>query len=114
MDRKAFQELADSVRWMGKHMRGEAKASREFDFAEPDVQAIRKKTGLSQSEFAGMIRVSVKTLQNWEQKRRQPEGPARVLLRVAAAHPEAILSVTTPTRPPRRRRREAPIKSGAA
>jgi putative transcriptional regulator len=59
MDKKAFQELAESVRWMGKHLRGEASASRVFEFPEPDVRAIRRKTGLSQSEFAGMIRVSV-------------------------------------------------------
>ena len=91
MDRKAFQELAESVRWMGKHMRGDAKASREFDFAEPDVQAIRKKTGLSQSEFAGMIRVSVKTLQNWEQKRRSPTGPAAALLHIVAKEPQTAV-----------------------
>ena len=91
MDKKAFQELAESVRWMGRHMRGAAKASREFEFAEPDVQAIRKKTGLSQSEFAGMIRVSVKTLQNWEQRRRSPTGPAAALLHIVAKEPQTAV-----------------------
>jgi putative transcriptional regulator len=91
MDRKAFQDLAESVRWMGKHMRGEAKALREFEFPEPDVQAIRKKTGLSQAEFAGMIRVSVKTLQNWEQKRRSPTGPAAALLHIVAKEPQTAV-----------------------
>ena len=91
MDKKAFRELAESVRWMGKHMRGEAKASRVFEVLEPDVQAIRKKTGLSQSEFAGMIRVSVKTLQNWEQKRRSPTGPAAALLHIVAKDPHTAV-----------------------
>ena len=91
MDKKAFQELAESVRWMGRHMRGEAKASRVFEFSEPDVQAIRKKTGLSQSEFAEMIRVSVKTLQNWEQKRRSPTGPASALLHIVAKEPQTAV-----------------------
>jgi putative transcriptional regulator len=91
MDKKAFQELAESVRWMGKHMRGEASASRVFEFPEPDVRAIRRKTGLSQSEFAGMIRVSVKTLQNWEQKRRSPTGPAAALLHIVAIEPQTAV-----------------------
>ncbi len=91
MDKKAFQELAESIRWMGKHMRGETKAVRLFEFPEPDVQAIRKKTGLSQSEFADMIRVSVKTLQNWEQKRRSPTGPAAALLHIVAKEPQTAV-----------------------
>ncbi len=91
MDRKAFQELAESIRWMGKHMRGRAKASRVFEFPEPDVRAIRRKTGLSQSEFAGMIRVSVKPLQNWEQKRRAPAGPAAALLHIVAKEPRTAV-----------------------
>jgi len=91
VDKKGFQELAESVRWMGKHMRGEAKALRVYEFPDPDVQAIRKKTGLSQSEFAGMIRVSVKTLQNWEQRRRSPTGPAAALLHIVAKDPQTAV-----------------------
>ncbi|HHD63342.1 MAG TPA: helix-turn-helix domain-containing protein [Desulfobulbaceae bacterium] len=56
-----------------------------------DVQAIRKKIGLSQSAFAGLLGVSVRTLQEWEQGRRTPKGPAQALLRVADRHPEALL-----------------------
>lgn len=59
----------------------------------PDVQAIRQKLGLSQSEFAGMLGISPATLRNWEQGRRTPEGPARVLLLVADRHPELIWQV---------------------
>lgn len=56
-----------------------------------DVKTIRSKTGLSQSAFAGLIGVSVRTLQEWEQGRRTPKGPAQALLRVADRHPEALL-----------------------
>ena len=68
----------------------EAKASRETEFAAVDVKAIRARQGKSQAEFARMIGVSVATLRNWEQGRRRPEGPARALLKVAAANPEAV------------------------
>ncbi|HEV2949996.1 MAG TPA: helix-turn-helix domain-containing protein [Gemmataceae bacterium] len=64
---------------------GEIKPSRVTQFAPPDVRAIRRRLDQSQTEFARMIGVSVATLQNWEQGRRQPEGPARALLKVAAA-----------------------------
>ena len=58
-----------------------------------DVAKIRANTGLSQSAFAKSIGVAKGTLLNWEQGRREPEGPAKVLLRVAAKHPEALLSI---------------------
>ena len=53
----------------------EPHASRPFEIDNPDVRQLRKQVGLSQSEFAQMMRVSVKTLQNWEQHRRNPTGP---------------------------------------
>ena len=56
-----------------------------------DVKAVRDKTGLSQSEFAHMIQISTRTLQNWEQKRRTPIGPAVALLRLVAAEPDIAL-----------------------
>lgn len=56
-----------------------------------DVQAIREGMGLSQSAFAALLGVSPRTLQDWEQGRRQPTGPARSLLRIADRHPEALL-----------------------
>lgn len=55
-----------------------------------DVRLIRKKLEKSQSEFALMIGVSVSTLQNWEQGRRHPEGPARALLKIVSDNPEAV------------------------
>ena len=54
------------------------------------IKAIRHGLAKSQAEFATMIGVSLNTLQNWEQGRRQPEGPARALLRVTAENPNAV------------------------
>jgi putative transcriptional regulator len=90
MKKQGFEDLVESVRQAGRIRRGEAKASRVTEFNEVDVKAVRSQLGKSQSEFARMIGVSVSTLQNWEQGRRRPEGPARALLRVAAANPEAV------------------------
>lgn len=59
----------------------------------PSVAKIRGRTGLSQSEFAKLIGVSVRTLQEWEQGRRAPSGPARTLLLVADKNPMALLDI---------------------
>jgi putative transcriptional regulator len=73
------------------------KPSRVFKFRQPDVRSIRDHYGLSQPEFADMLGISVSTLRNWEQGRRQPEGAARVLLRVTAKYPDAVLDVVYQT-----------------
>jgi putative transcriptional regulator len=78
------------VRQAGKIRRGELKPGRVTKFEPVDVRAIRRRLLKSQSEFARMIGVSVATLQNWEQGRRRPEGPARALLKIAAENPEAV------------------------
>ena len=90
MKKKEFDNLAASIREAGRIRRGAAKPSRVTEFAPVNVKAIRRRLGKSQSQFAHMIGVSVATLQNWEQGRRRPEGPARALLRVAATNPEAV------------------------
>jgi len=90
MKKKDFDNLVESVRQAGRIRRRELKPSRVTTFAPMDVKSVRRRLRMSQSQFAGMIGVSVATLQNWEQGRRQPEGPARALLRVAAANPQAV------------------------
>ena len=59
----------------------------------PSVASVREKTGLSQSRFAELLGVSVRTLQEWEQGRRAPSGAARTLLLIAAKNPRALLDV---------------------
>ena len=81
-------ELLESVREGGAILRGETKPSRRFVVEAQGVRAIRERTSLSQSEFANLIGVSVKTLQNWEQNRRRPTGPAAALLRIIAQEPK--------------------------
>lgn len=90
MNKEHFHKLVTSVRQAGKIRRGKAKPSRLLEFTPLDVKAIRSRLGKSQSEFARMIGVSVATLQNWEQGRRKPEGPARALLTVADANPRVV------------------------
>ena len=96
MENKQFEELLESVRDMGRHMRGERVAeARVQEFPEPDVKAIRERTGLSQTRFAYLIGVKPKTLQNWEQHRVRPAGPARALLRIVEANPGALAVLHT-------------------
>ena len=96
MDKKQFDELLSSVRWMGKHLRGGKVPARVFEFPEPDVRAIRRAARVSQSQFAALIGVNVRTLQNWEQKRVRPTGPARALLRIVEVNPKALRALHTP------------------
>ena len=93
MKDELFNELVASIREGGKILRGKAKPSRTFVIKTPNVKKIRASYKLSQSEFAALMGISIKTLQNWEQGRREPEGAARVLLQVAAKHPEVIWDV---------------------
>lgn len=88
MKLKMFEELLESVREGGAILRGQRQASRRFEIRPSGIRAIREQTSLSQSEFARLIGVSVKTLQNWEQDRRHPTGPAIALLRIIAQEPE--------------------------
>lgn len=91
MKQKDFDRLVTSIKQAGAIRRGRLKPSRVTEFRPDDVRAIRVKLAKSQAEFALMIGVSVATLQSWEQGRRQPEGPARALLRVAARSPKAVV-----------------------
>jgi putative transcriptional regulator len=90
VNEKDFTKLVASVRQAGKIRRGRMKASRVSNLRPLDIKKIRGRLGRSQSEFALMIGVSVATLQNWEQGRRKPDGPAQALLKVAASNPRAV------------------------
>ena len=87
MKRQMFEELLGSVREGGAILRGRKKPSRRTVIHASGVRVIRERTSLSQSEFASLIGVSVKTLQNWEQDRRRPTGPAATLLKIIAHEP---------------------------
>ncbi len=93
MKEELFNELLASIKEGGQILRREREASRVYAITYPGIKSIRKKYGLSQEKFAALLGISVSTLRNWEQGRRKPEGPARVLLKIAAKHPEAILDV---------------------
>lgn len=91
MNEHDFANLVESVKQAGQIKRGELQPGRRFEFSPIDIKAIREQFQKSQRDFAYMIGVSVGTLQNWEQGRRKPEGPARALLRVAAKNPQAVM-----------------------
>lgn len=78
-------DLLESVRQM---RRGEH--ARVTQVEVPTAAEARARVGLSQQEFALLLGVSPRTLQDWEQGRREPTGAARTLLRVAVAHPEIL------------------------
>ena len=81
-------DLLQSVKQM---RRGEA--ARVTKVSLPAAAEARAKTGLSQQDFANLLGVSARTLQDWEQGRREPTGAAKTLLRVAASHPKILLSL---------------------
>ena len=85
---KFQQDLLASVREMRS-----GKAARITKVKLPPIAEARAKTGLSQLDFARLLGVSPRTLQDWEQGRRQPTGAAKTLLRVAISHPEILLSL---------------------
>ncbi len=88
MNKEMFDELLASVEEMDDIARGKKSAAKVSEFPEPQVRSIREKTGLSQNRFAMLIGVSKRTLENWEQGRRHPTGPAKALLRILDADPE--------------------------
>ena len=91
MDPKLFGELTKSLKQAGAVSRGERKASRRHEFTPSKLQAVREKTELSQAQFARLLNVSVRTLQNWEQARRAPTGAAKALLRIVEREPSLAL-----------------------
>jgi putative transcriptional regulator len=91
MNKTSFDELMNSVKEMDRIVHVHKTASRTTRLTDPEVKGIREKTGLSQIRFAALIGVSKRTLENWEQGRRQPTGPAKALLRIVDSDPELAL-----------------------
>ena len=95
MDKEQFEELLESVKQAGAISRGEMKPARVFryEMQANEVREIRSKTGLSQADFAALLKISPRTLQNWEQSRREPTGAAAALLMLVKAMPDEALGV---------------------
>ena len=91
MKKELFAELIESIKQGGKILKGRAKPTRAFKYDELDVKKIRQRLGLSQTKFSALLDISPATLRNWEQSRRKPHGPARVLLRIAEKNPRSVL-----------------------
>jgi putative transcriptional regulator len=93
MNEQIFADLMQSIRDAGRYMRGEEVPGVKMHVIEtPDVKALRESASVSQAEFARLIGVSRRTLENWEQKRTVPSGPARALLKIVAANPKAVVA----------------------
>lgn len=97
MEKALFDDLVVSLKQAKAISTGKAPASRRTLVTAPDVKLIREATGLSQIEFASLLRVSPKTLQNWEQNRRTPTGPAAVLLKIVQSAPEVVMKTLHPS-----------------
>ncbi len=89
--------MVKSIKQAGAIKIGDMAPSRRFEFDPLNIKRLREKLNQSQAEFALMIGVSVSTLQNWEQGRRKPEGPARALLQVASQNPLTVMEALLKT-----------------
>jgi len=89
-------EARDAKRDIGAELLASVRAIKEGKVGRVNMVAVsiaaeaRQRLGLSQAQFAGMLGVSVRTFQDWEQGRREPSGAARTLLRIAAIRPDAV------------------------
>ena len=91
MKEEMFEELLESIREAGSILREEREPSRICALEDLNIKDMRKRYNMSQEKFAGLLGISKRTLEGWEQGRRKPRGPARRLLQVVARHPEAVL-----------------------
>ncbi len=87
------KRLLDSMKELRAHLRGEIQLSETLYHVPPetDVRALREKLGLSQSDFAALFGFNVRSLQDWEQGRREPEIPIRAYLAVIQREPDAVI-----------------------
>ena len=70
---------------------GRVRGARTTELTEPDDRAVGEAAKISQAQFAKLIGVNLRTLQNWEQHRTRPAGPARALLKIVASNPKAAI-----------------------
>jgi putative transcriptional regulator len=87
-----YENLLASIREAGEIKAGRRRLGSAWVVNPVEIKKVRARLQVSQREFALLIGVSARTLQNWEQGRRQPEGPAKALLRVTVRNPEAVLA----------------------
>lgn len=102
MGAKAFKKIMAGLEDALAHIKGEPNGVR-VHYLPPgavNVAELRSSLGLSQSEFARGFGVPVRTVQNWEQKRRQPRGAASVLLKIIRADPEHVIRMLWPEKAP--------------
>ena len=91
MDKQHFDQLVKGVREMKRHVAGKSvRGAKSTELSVPSVRSIREAAQISQSQFAKLIGVNLRTLQNWEQERTKPTGPARALLKIVASDPKAL------------------------
>ena len=91
MSKPAFERIMTGLEEALAHSRGDEVPGLRVHVPESiDVGSVRARTGLSQAAFAGQIGVPVATLRNWEQGRRAPDGPARVLLAMLERNPQIV------------------------
>jgi putative transcriptional regulator len=103
IDPETFEVLLETARVLRRKRR--ERVARLLGIARPtsrtagsdavDVRAVRQLTGLSQAKFAELLGIELSTLRNWEQRRRQPTGPARALLRAIQNDPVAVIRALT-------------------
>jgi putative transcriptional regulator len=91
MKKNDFNKLIESIKQAGQIKHGHRTPSRVFQYRVPSIRLIRAKLHVTQTDFALMLGVSARTLQNWEQGRREPDGPAKALLTIADKNPKAVL-----------------------
>ncbi len=91
MEEHAFEALKESILQAKRYLKGEDVPARVFYVNGSNVKNIREHAGLSQRELAELMRVSVRTLQNWEQGHRKPTGPAAALIRIFEQAPEQAI-----------------------
>jgi putative transcriptional regulator len=104
MNKKLFRDLAASIREAGRIVRGAARANRVHSYSAKRVHDLRqgfrpsrivtarRRLKMSQAEFANVMLIPKATLQSWEQGRRQPEGPALVLIELMIKNPDAVVN----------------------